>query len=327
MSKPLISVIVPIYNVEDYLNKCVDSIIGQTYKNLEIILVDDGSPDNCPELCDEYSRIDKRVKIIHKKNGGLSDARNEGMKIATGDYISFIDSDDYVPNNYIEELLKGYTRDDADISICDIKVIYNDREVIEKSIKGDEVNQLNAIDTPYAASACNKLFKSEIIKKFPFEVGKINEDIAVVIPIIANSNKIAYITSTTYNYVQRDTSIQGVSFTDKRYDVFDGVNLALSRINNPDDYEDAIVFNQLISVLLYVVPYINNKDDRLSVITKFGSLLKEYKVSNNNYLNNYINNCKIHNRLFYKCFFKAFKNEKYKKCNMLFGLINKKALK
>ncbi|MCR5223874.1 MAG: glycosyltransferase [Bacilli bacterium] len=324
MSKPLISVIVPIYNVEEYLNKCVDSIIGQTYKNLEIILVDDGSPDNCPELCDEYLKIDKRVKVIHKKNGGLSDARNEGVRISTGEYISFIDSDDYVPNNFIEELFNGYIKEDADISICDIKVIYDDKEIVEESMKGDEINQLNAINTPFAASACNKLFKSEIIKKCPFEVGKINEDIAVVIPIIANSKKIAYVTSTTYNYVQRDTSIQGVSFTDKRYDVFDGVDLALSRISNPGDYKDTIVFNQLISVLLYVVPYVNNKKDRLSIIAKFGNLLKKYNISNNCYLSNFINSCKLHNKLFYKCFFYAFKKEKYNKCNMLLSLINRK---
>ena len=92
----LISVIVPIFKVEDYLRKCVDSVINQTYKNLEIILVDDGSPDNCPKICDEYANQDSRIKVIHKENGGLSDARNAGMKIAKGEYVSFIDSDDYI---------------------------------------------------------------------------------------------------------------------------------------------------------------------------------------------------------------------------------------
>ena len=92
----LISVIVPIYNVEKYLDKCVDSIINQTYKNLEIILVDDGSPDNCPQMCDDYAKKDSRIRVVHKENGGLSDARNAGMKVATGEYVSFIDSDDYI---------------------------------------------------------------------------------------------------------------------------------------------------------------------------------------------------------------------------------------
>ena len=103
MSKPLISVIVPIYKVEKYLNKCVDSIINQTYKNLEIILVDDGSPDSCPDICDKYEKKDNRVKVIHKKNGGLSDARNAGLDIANGEYISFIDSDDEIEASFVEK--------------------------------------------------------------------------------------------------------------------------------------------------------------------------------------------------------------------------------
>lgn len=98
---PLISVIVPIYNVEKYLARCVDSIVNQTYKNLEIILVDDGSPDLCPQMCDDYAEKDSRIKVVHKKNGGLSDARNAGMAVSTGEYISFIDSDDYVSDDFL----------------------------------------------------------------------------------------------------------------------------------------------------------------------------------------------------------------------------------
>ena len=105
-NEPLISVIIPVYKVEKYLNKCVDSVLNQTYKNLEIILVDDGSPDKCPEICDEYAKKDDRIKIIHKQNGGLSDARNVGIEKSTGEYITFIDSDDYVDSNYIEQLYK-----------------------------------------------------------------------------------------------------------------------------------------------------------------------------------------------------------------------------
>ena len=101
---PKVSVIVPIYKVEKYLRQCIDSIINQSLKDIEIILVDDGSPDNCPKICDEYKKIDSRIKVIHKKNGGLSSARNAGMKIATGEYIGFVDSDDYVSKEFLEEL-------------------------------------------------------------------------------------------------------------------------------------------------------------------------------------------------------------------------------
>ena len=104
-----ISVIIPVYKVEEYLEECLRSVINQTYNNLEIILVDDGSPDHCPQLCDEWSSKDSRIKVIHKENGGLSDARNAGMSIATGEYIAFVDSDDYIAPTMYEQLLKGFS--------------------------------------------------------------------------------------------------------------------------------------------------------------------------------------------------------------------------
>ena len=113
----LISIIIPVYKVEKYLNKCIDSVIGQTYKNLEIILVDDGSPDNCPRICNEYASIDKRAIVIHKENGGLSSARNAGLDIAKGEYIFFLDSDDYIAENTIERLYKALVLEKADIAI------------------------------------------------------------------------------------------------------------------------------------------------------------------------------------------------------------------
>ncbi len=116
-----ISVIVPIYKVEEYLHRCIDSIINQTYTNLEIILVDDGSPDNCPMICDEYAKKDSRIRVIHKKNGGLSDARNAGLEIATGEYIGFVDSDDWIHKDMYHILYKNIIEKDADIAECSIK--------------------------------------------------------------------------------------------------------------------------------------------------------------------------------------------------------------
>ena len=124
--QPLISVIVPIYNVEKYLDRCVGSIINQTYKNLEIILVDDGSPDNCPQMCDDYAKKDSRIKVVHKENGGLSDARNAGMKVATGEYVSFIDSDDYISLDFYETLLETIVDNDSDIVECSVVKFYED---------------------------------------------------------------------------------------------------------------------------------------------------------------------------------------------------------
>ena len=124
----LISIIVPVYKVEPYLNKCVDSIINQTYKNIEIILVDDGSPDNCGKICDDYTKKDSRIKVIHKKNGGLSDARNYGIEASIGDYIMFVDSDDYISANMCEILLKTAKKYNADIINCNFEEVFSNAE-------------------------------------------------------------------------------------------------------------------------------------------------------------------------------------------------------
>ena len=128
----LISVVVPIYNVENYIKKCVDSILSQTYKNLEIILVDDGSPDNCPQICDEYAQKDNRIKVIHKENGGLSDARNAGIDISKGKFITFIDSDDYIEKDYVEVLYNSIKENASDMAIGSHKAIYDNGTILNK---------------------------------------------------------------------------------------------------------------------------------------------------------------------------------------------------
>ncbi len=126
MLQPLISVIVPCYNVEEYLPKCIESILNQTYRNLEILLVDDGSPDNCGRICDEYAAKDSRIRIIHKKNGGLSDARNAALDVMTGEYVTFIDSDDYVSDDYVEYLYKIIKESGVKLSVSSYQTFVDD---------------------------------------------------------------------------------------------------------------------------------------------------------------------------------------------------------
>ena len=130
--KPLISVIVPIYKVEKYLTICVDSLLHQSYGNLEIILVDDGSPDECPAICDQYQNKDNRIKVIHKKNGGLSDARNAGLDIAQGEYVAFVDSDDFIDEDYICKLYDALQQNRASIAVCGIQIIDESNKVTEQ---------------------------------------------------------------------------------------------------------------------------------------------------------------------------------------------------
>ena len=132
MDNELISIVIPIYNVEKYIEKCLDSVIKQTYKNIEIILVDDGSPDNCGKICDSYANNDKRIQVIHKENGGLSDARNVGIERANGKYITFVDSDDYIELDYIEYLYTLIKKYNTKISFCKVNVVFNENNTDNK---------------------------------------------------------------------------------------------------------------------------------------------------------------------------------------------------
>lgn len=221
----LISVIVPVYNVEKYLKRCVDSILNQTYKNLEIILVDDGSPDRCGKICDEYAVKDNRVKVIHKENGGLSDARNTGIDVAKGKYISFIDSDDYVENEYVELLYTALINDRTDMAIGSHKVIYEEGAVLEKATKEKSVLQpeevLNRIlyDNGIDLSAWAKLYKSQLFADIRFPKDRLFEDAATTYKLVDKSKNISIISKSTYNYVIRKNSITGENFSEKKMDL------------------------------------------------------------------------------------------------------------
>lgn len=223
--KPLITVIVPIYKVEEYLNRCIESIINQTYENLEIILIDDGSPDNCPKMCDEWAKKDKRIKVIHKENGGLSDARNKGIEQTNGKYITFIDSDDYVEKNYVIELYNAISINDCDISISGIVVKYTNGTIINKytNIK-EELTPKETIkkilyDDGIDISATAKLYKKEVFKNIRFPKDRLYEDAATTYKLICSSKKIANNSVSTYIYMIRNDSIAQSTFNKKKMDL------------------------------------------------------------------------------------------------------------
>lgn len=230
--KELISVIVPIYNVEKYLRKCVDSIINQTYKNLEIILVDDGSLDNCPKICDEYAKQDIRIKVIHKENGGLSDARNAGMKVARGEYISFIDSDDWIKPEMIEGMYNRMIEDNSDL--VSSGVLWVDENGAE--IRNATVSENCVLNTEQAMKELindgklkqhvwNKLYKADLIKNILFDKGKYHEDVFWSYKVIGEAKRVSIDKNSYYFYVQRSKSIMGEKYSAKRLDALDAMKL------------------------------------------------------------------------------------------------------
>lgn len=220
----LISVVVPVYNVEKYLNRCIESIVNQTYKNLEIILVDDGSTDSSQMICDEWAEKDKRIKVIHKKNGGLSSARNAGLKVLTGKYVCFIDSDDYIEINALELMLKSIISDDYDVCICNTNLVDNDYNIISKEnykssiISGDDIIKSFLTGKVFESiSACDKLYKVSVIKNNDItfnEKEKWGEDFPFNYLYFQHVKKLISIDDRLYNYlIKRNGSItDGITY-------------------------------------------------------------------------------------------------------------------
>lgn len=229
MMEPLISVIVPIFKVEEYLNRCVESLVNQTYKNLEIILVDDGSPDNCPEMCDQWAKKDKRIRVIHKKNGGLSDARNAGMRIATGEYIAFVDSDDYVSFEFLKTLYTVLQAENSDIAECSMLKVFEEKTVDEnidfiRIVNCSTVNAISELisETLFHQYVWNKLYKRNQIKDIFFPVGKLNEDEFWTYQVFGRARKATKINRVLYYYYQRSGSIMRESYSVRRLDALEG---------------------------------------------------------------------------------------------------------
>ena len=221
----LISVIVPVYNVEPYLDRCVQSVVGQTYTNLEIILVDDGSPDGCPTTCDVWAAKDSRIKVIHKENGGLSDARNAGMAAANGKYISFIDSDDWIAPEMLERLLKAIQEDKSDIAACTVEMVWEDDTpshllTVQTNRVLDRLEAQKALlgESLLKQPVWYKLYRNETIQGIPFEVGKYHEDVFWSYQAIGNAERVSVIDYIGYYYTQRAGSIMGDGYSLKRLD-------------------------------------------------------------------------------------------------------------
>lgn len=283
MKNKLVSVIVPVYNVEEYLPKCIESILNQTHKNLELILVDDGSPDKCPEICDEYAKKDKRVKVIHKKNAGVSAARNDGIDSATGDFIAFVDSDDWIEPEMYEKLLQKQQEDDYDVVFCGFNMVidgvtysvYEDSKAQFTSSKDITYllrhENLKLIDKQKYVTSNNIncftvrfLYKKEIFDKIHFNE-KLNymEDVKILTEIFLNENlKVSYIDDSMYNYLIRKTSLSHGALSNmlsKSKNFLD----AFGKLVKNTEYEKLLYAEEFYAYYMCVANKIksNSKDD------------------------------------------------------------------
>lgn len=290
----MISVIVPIFNVEKYLNRCVESILKQSYTDFELILVDDGSPDKCPAICDEYALQDKRIKVIHKQNGGLSSARNAGLEIAKGDYIAFVDSDDFIHPDYLRLLYQALKETGADISICDYKTI-KDYKIIEE--QNENIDKLEIYDN-YSIFllrsldifvSWNKLYKKSLFKSIRFQEGKINEDIGVYYRLLYLSKKTVAIYNKLYYYFYNESGIMNSPFSEKKFASISFFIESLSFFNKiaKSDKRYYAVIKRIVHIIIdayyemnktYVYfDFKHNKESR-QIKKEIKKIIRKYKV-------------------------------------------------
>lgn len=239
----LISIIVPIYNVEQYLNQCLQSVCSQSYDNLEIILVDDGSSDRSPELCDEWAEKDSRIHVIHKQNGGLSDARNTGISCAKGEYIAFVDSDDWIEKDMYQKLWSELQQNNAQIAACKIVKVFEATSEEQKIYSKQKVfTSKEALQTllkgqDFCAVAWNKLYRRDVIGDIRFPVGRLHEDEFFTYRVIANASRLVLVPEAKYYYRQRAGSIMD-KWTIKHLDALDAFNerIHFLQVHYPDLY-------------------------------------------------------------------------------------------
>ena len=228
MGNPKISVIVPVYKVEPYLRKCLDSILEQSYKDLDIILVDDGSPDNCGAICEEYAARDRRIRVIHQENGGLSAARNTGLKVAAGEYLGFVDSDDWIEPDMYERMLYGLLQAQADISVCGRKEEYGDHSVFrgweqEQVLNTEQAVGLLLADEQMHSYVWDKLYRRDLFQELQFPVKHTFEDVAVQYRLFLRAEKIICLPKAFYHYRQRSDSIVNDISLKNRVQYFEAV--------------------------------------------------------------------------------------------------------
>lgn len=228
MKSETISIVIPVYKVAQYLEQCILSVVNQTYKNLEILLIDDGSPDESGMICDQWAKKDSRIKVIHKKNGGLSDTRNTGLNMCNGEFIAFVDSDDFIAPAMMEELIAVLKKEEADIAECNYLCFSNNQDLFKsKSIRkvtdysAEEALDLLLDETEFKYVVWNKLYRKNILGSLRFEVGKLHEDVFFTYQVFGVCKKIIKLEVPLYCYRQRNDSIMGNMFSIHNLDSLD----------------------------------------------------------------------------------------------------------
>lgn len=288
--EPLISVIIPVYNVEKYLNKCITSVVEQTYKNLEIIIVDDGSTDQSPEICDEWKKRDSRIQVVHSSNGGAGKARNTALDMATGDYVTFVDSDDYIAPQMYQVLLEQFY-DGIGIVECNYSMVYDDYEQFKEETKIYKIHTYSAMEAMYEnindhifrQLIWNKMYRKDVIKGIYFPTGKKIDDEFWTYQAIGNASKLIYIDQKLYAYRQQEQSVMHLLDAKKRLEALKAKEERHKYICKFMPQLKTESLNNLWFTCIYQGQRVlkdKNKENLKSVYPKIKSFIKKYPQIN-----------------------------------------------
>lgn len=290
MNSIFISVIVPIYKVEPYIRKCLDSIVNQSYQELEILLIDDGSPDSCGAICDEYAQKDERIIVIHKKNGGISSARNAALDIATGEYVMFVDSDDWVESNFCETALRIALDNHVQIATFGYNNIFLGENNHIQRIQERHTNSPRYVNSSTAIRhiiekddvifnfAWNKIYKRSLFENVRYPVGRIFEDNAVTCLLIMKAQNIYVSDEVLYNYIKRSDSITGKGISPRIIvDRFEILNNRLKDIRKCCPENEQLQIKQIANDAIEGIVRISPKSEFGYALDEFYQFLAEYK--------------------------------------------------
>ncbi|MDL2235502.1 glycosyltransferase family 2 protein [Christensenellaceae bacterium OttesenSCG-928-L17] len=321
--KPQITVVVPCYNVEKYLRRCLDSLLAQTLRGIEVIMVEDCSNDGTKKIVEEYEKAHKNFKAIYNvENGGLGHARNIGITATKTKYISFLDSDDWLPENFYQVMLDCILKGKADLSISDVFLRYDDRRLDKRFLPYDrKPDRFGLINTGTSATSSNKLFRTELFNNLKYPEDIVNEDIPVTLAILY-TKKTAYTRETYYNYYQRAGSIQNSKITPKRFDAFKSVRLLKDNLNNNIDKKtwQAVLWHQVIVLLFFVIPKERKILARKNLLEEYFHLLKENKINltGNAGLKNFMKESRA-NKIYAKRLIRLLDKRRFLACSLWMG--------
>lgn len=327
-----LSIIIPVYNTEKYIQRCLDSVMEAIDDEMEVLIINDGSPDDSESIILTYLEKSNQLRYFKKENGGLSDVKNYGIERARGEYIIFLDSDDYIESDMYKKMLEVLEKDNSEVVVCDIRMVYENDSKLNRVESCNNINRNNIffqiVDTPLMAASWNKIVKKSLYEGLDFPKGMNNEDISVTPIILGKAKKISIVNEPFYNYVQRSGSIQNSQFGENRFVILKTSKLALERAKifdkaKQEEIKGSIYLHQILALALYSIRQ-QKFNRRKELLNKYMNLVEtDFKdIFDNTYVSEMKTWGSIYKKVYSTMAFSLLKNKHYNIASIFFGVYN-----